>query len=280
MVTNRGKEHPIDLILHSDRAEPVWRNRSVDDTSSLILQTDFNTRASRWLESGQLRWVFSKRRSNVIKDLRGQLSRRRQAEQHKQRIAEQKRRETANRLATQIIQLFDRYKDSEPDWSRSHRERFMEARELARPLGEGPHGGNGLTDRTPHDWIFGVPGQQWKTIVAAEMITDPDFHDAINFRSLRFYLRKNRLFVHSALSSLQKLDEGPKTFENHVMHLNRNIKLPTAGSALHHWLSHLARVQPNLIAPAGQFNKGFRWMSGRREEILANTRREPDGLIR
>lgn len=215
---------------------------------------------------------FSRRRSKVISDLRTQLNTRLREIKQRERQVEERRYEAATRLTDQIIKLSDFYQHSEPDWSRSHRDRFIEAREIARALGEGPYGGNGLSDRTTHDWIFGVPGQQWKTIVAAEMILRPDIDDLIKFKSLRFFSRKNRLTMHKALSSLWKLEEGPKVFENQTRHLDPTIELPTVGSALHHWLSHLAEVQPNLIMTVGRFNRGFRWISGQRERLLADAK--------
>jgi len=260
------------VILRSIRAETDVPVRPVENTSTLALLIEPKDSPESWLQPNRLRWVFSRRRTKVIRSLRNQLNNRLRVIEQKERQAQEKRHEAATKLSDQVIQLFDRYNDSEPEWSRSHRERFIEAREVARAFGSGPYGGNGLADRTTHDWIFGVPGQQWKTIVAAEMVLRPDVEDMIKFNSLRFFLRKNRLTMHGALSSLWKLENGPEVFENQTRHLERTIDLPTVGSALHHWLTHLAEVQPNLITTVGRFNRGFRWISGQRERLLADAK--------
>ncbi|ENO13504.1 hypothetical protein J057_18950 [Marinobacter nanhaiticus D15-8W] len=272
LVVNERKEHPIDLILRSVRADTEISRKPLGKTSTLALLVEPKNDPESWLLRDRLKWIFSRRRSKVISDLRTQLNTRLREIKQRERQVEERRYEAATRLTDQIIKLSDFYQHSEPDWSRSHRDRFIEAREIARALGEGPYGGNGLSDRTTHDWIFGVPGQQWKTIVAAEMILRPDIDDLIKFKSLRFFLRKNRLTMHKALSSLWKLEEGPKVFENQTRHLDPTIELPTVGSALHHWLSHLAEVQPNLIMTVGRFNRGFRWISGQRERLLADAK--------
>ena len=101
------------------------------------------------------------------------------------------------------------------------------------------------------------------------MINHPDHDDLIKFNSLKFFLRKHRLTMHSALSSLWKLDEGREVFEQITLLQGRTVELPTVSDALHHWLSHLSKVQPNLIMPTGKFKRGFRWISGRRERIIA-----------
>lgn len=271
MVTG-GREHPIDLILRSIRTEADVPVRPLENTSTVALLIEPKDDPESWLQPNRLRWVFSGRRSKVIRSLRNQLNNRLRVIEQKERQAKEKRHEAATKLSDQVIKLFNRYSDSEPEWSRSHRDRFIEAREIARAFGSGPYNGNGLSDRTTHDWIFGVPGQQWKTIVAAEMVLRPDVEDMIKFNSLRFFLRKNRLTMHGALSSLWKLENGPEVFENQTRHLERTIDLPTVGSALHHWLTHLAEVQPNLITTVGRFNKGFRWISGQRERLLADAR--------
>lgn|GEM_PF-4978766 len=272
LVVNEGKEHPIDLILRSVRADTEFSRKPLGKTSTLALLVEPKNDPESWLQRDRLEWIFSRRCSKVISDLRTQLNTRLREIKQRERQTEERRYEAATKLTDQIIKLSDLYQHSEPDWSRSYRDRFIEAREIARAFGDGPYGGNGLSDRTTHDWIFGVPGQQWKTIVAAEMILRPDVDDLIKFKSLRFFLRKNRLTMHRALSSLWKLEEGPKVFENQTRHLDRTIELPTVGSALHHWLSHLAEVQPNLIMTVGRFNRGFRWISGQRERLLADAK--------
>lgn len=272
LVVKGGKEHPIDVILRSIRAETDIPVRPVENTSTLALLIEPKDGPESWLQLTRLSWVFSGRRMKVIRSLRNQLNNRLRAVEKREREAQEKRNEAARKLTDQVINLFGRYRDSEPEWSKSHRDRFIEAREVARALGRGPYGGNGLADRTKHDWIFGVPGQQWKTIVAAEMILNPDVGDSINFNSLRFFLRKNRLTMHGALSSLWKLDDGREVFESQIRHLDRTMELPTVGSALHHWLTYLAAIQPNLITQTGRFKKGFRWISGQRERLLADAK--------
>ena len=267
LLVSQDRTHPIDLVFKTDKSERDKKNNPEQKTSTLILTVDHDSPADSWLQSARIEWLFSRRREETINSLRQALRVEKQAQIHRERYATRQRTETAKRLTNQILNLKDQFEHSEPEWSRSYAARFIDARELARSLGEGPFGGHGLIDRTHNDWIFGVPGQQWKTILAAEMIKHPDHDDLIKFNSLKFFLRKHRLTMHNALSSLWKLDEGREVFEQTTMLQGRTVELPTVSSALHHWLSHLSKVQPNLIMQTGRFKRGFRWISGQRERI-------------
>lgn len=268
------KTHPLDLILRTDQSDFEAIFRPLDRTSTLLLVVQQSAPVESWLQAGKLSWLFSVRREKLIKELRKSLAKgKRQVGQQELRNRE-RRRETARKLANQVLDLIEQYQTSEPEWSKSYSKRFIEARRLARYLGQGPYGGHGLTDRTPNDWVFGVAGQLWKTILASEMMIRTDHEGLIKTKSLHFFLRKNRFRLHSALRSLWSIEEGQEIFDEEARARNQLVKLPTAGSALYHWLSHLAKVQPNFIVVVGRSKKGFRWIPGALERIIQEARED------
>lgn len=272
-----GRTHPLDLIVRTDQGDLEGDLRPLDRTSTLLLVIEHDSPVECWLRTGQLSWLYSARREKLVGELRNNLHKGKQKLEQQSLRNREKRQVTARKLAGQVLDLMVQYETTEPEWSKSYAGRFVEARELARYLGEGPYGGHGLTDRTPNDWVFGVPGQLWKTILASEMITHPDHEGFIKTKSLHFFLRKHRFRLHGALSSLWNIEGGQNIFDEEAQARGQYVDLPTAGSALHHWLSHLAKVQPNFIEPVGRFRRGFRWIPGMLARTLQGARENREG---
>lgn len=264
--TRPQSTHPLDLVIRSDRSDLEHEIKTLSRISTLLMVTASDAPVESWLSSGTLSWVYSKRREAQLSKLQAVYQKEKKRLEKLAQSAHERRVAASRRLANQVLDLMEQFAAVEPEWSHKHSDEFKKARELARCLDKGRLGNYGLSQRTRNDWVFGIPGLMWKTILAAEMIQDPDFLEHIHYKSLHFFLRKNRIWLHPALKNLWKIKEGKEIFDEEAAARNVRRDLPSAGSALYHWLEHLSQVHPHRIVKAGP--KSFRWAYGQRERLL------------